>query len=82
MDSTLPYSQTSVADGVHPAKIDMRRLKPVALHHLAWSEALSRAVTEKEHRGGCGLWPGGRCNHDPPVCVSALLSPERKPRPI
>jgi hypothetical protein len=26
-------------------------LKHVALHHLAWSEVLSRAVIEKEHRG-------------------------------
>jgi hypothetical protein len=40
-----------VADGVHPAKIDKRKLKHVALHHLAWSEVLSRAVIEKEHRG-------------------------------
>jgi hypothetical protein len=44
-------NQTSVADGVHPAKIDRRKLKHVALHHLAWSEVLSRAVIEKEHRG-------------------------------
>jgi hypothetical protein len=40
-----------MADGVHPAKIDKRKLKHVALHHLAWSEVLSRAVVEKEHRG-------------------------------
>jgi hypothetical protein len=44
-------NQTSVADGVHPARVDKRKLKHVALHHLAWSEVLSRAVVEKEHRG-------------------------------
>lgn len=44
-------NQTPVADGVHPTKIDKRKLKYVALHHLAWSEVLSRAVIEKEHRG-------------------------------
>ena len=44
-------NQTSVADGVHPTKVDKRKLKYVALHHLAWSEVLSRAVLEKEHRG-------------------------------
>ena len=44
-------NQTSVADGVHPAKIDKRKLKHVDLHNLAWSEVLSRAVIEEEHRG-------------------------------
>jgi hypothetical protein len=44
-------NQTSVADGVHPTKIDKRKLKHVDLHHLAWNEVLSRAVVEKEHRG-------------------------------
>jgi hypothetical protein len=44
-------NQTSVADGVHPTKIDKRKLKYVALHHMAWNEVLSRAVVEKEHRG-------------------------------
>jgi hypothetical protein len=48
-------NQTSVADGVHPTKVDKRKLKHVALHHLAWSEVLSRAVLEKEHRGVADL---------------------------
>jgi hypothetical protein len=39
------------AAGVHPTKVDKRKLKHVELHHLAWSEVLSTAVLEKEHRG-------------------------------
>lgn len=44
-------NQTPVAAGVHPTKVDKRKLKYVALHHLAWSEVLAHAVLEKEHRG-------------------------------
>ena len=44
-------NETPVAAGVHPTKIDKRKLKHVALHHLAWNEVLSTAVLEKEHRG-------------------------------
>jgi hypothetical protein len=46
-------NQTSVADGIHPAKIDKRKLKSVDLHHMAWSEVLSRAVVEKEASRNC-----------------------------
>jgi hypothetical protein len=52
MQAVLTISnETPVAAGVHPTKIDKRRLKHVALHHLAWSEVLGMAVLEKEHRG-------------------------------
>lgn len=44
-------NETPSAAGVHPTAVDKRRLKHVALHHLAWSEVLSLAVLEKEHRG-------------------------------
>lgn len=44
-------NQTPSAAGVHPTPVDRRKLKHVTLHHLAWSEVLSLAVVEKEHRG-------------------------------
>jgi hypothetical protein len=43
-------NQTPVAAGVHPTKVDKRKLKHVDLHHHTWSEILARAVLEKEHR--------------------------------
>lgn len=37
--------------GQHPTKVDRRKLKKVALHHFSWSQVLSEAVMQKEHRG-------------------------------
>lgn len=37
--------------GQHPTAVDKRKLKKVALHHLSWSQVLSEAVLQKEHRG-------------------------------
>jgi hypothetical protein len=37
--------------GQHPVKVDKRKLKRVALHHYSWSQILSEAVMQKEHRG-------------------------------
>ncbi|MHA3838266.1 hypothetical protein ACXR8F_21340 [Terrabacter sp. AAH1] len=37
--------------GQHPTKVDKRKLKKVALHHLAWTEVLAEAVLQKEFRG-------------------------------
>ena len=52
MQAVLTISnETPVAAGVHPTKVDKRKLKHVDLHHMAWSEVLSTAVLEKEHRG-------------------------------
>lgn len=39
------------AAGLHPTPVDKRKLRHVALHHLAWNEVLSLAVVEKQHRG-------------------------------
>jgi hypothetical protein len=44
-------NESPVAAGVHPTKVDKRKLRHVALHHYAWNEVLSQAVLEKEHRG-------------------------------
>ena len=37
--------------GQHPTKVDKRKLRMVALHHLPWSQVLSVAVLQKEFRG-------------------------------
>lgn len=37
--------------GQHPTKVDKRKLRKVALHHLAWSQLLAEAVMQKEFRG-------------------------------
>ena len=37
--------------GQHPTKVDKKKLKKVALHHYSWSQILSEAVMQKEHRG-------------------------------
>jgi hypothetical protein len=35
----------------HPTKVDKRKLKRVAIHHLSWSKVLTDAVMQKEFRG-------------------------------
>ncbi len=37
--------------GQHPTKVDRRKLRKVALHHLSWSKVLAEAVMQKEFRG-------------------------------
>lgn len=37
--------------GMHPTQVDKRKLRKVALHHLAWSQIVAEAVMQKEHRG-------------------------------
>ncbi len=37
--------------GQHPTKVDKRKLRKVSLHHLSWTQVLSEAVMQKEHRG-------------------------------
>lgn len=44
-------NETPVAAGIHPTKVDRRKLRHVELHHYAWNEILALAVLEKEHRG-------------------------------
>jgi hypothetical protein len=41
--------------GQHPVRVDKRKLKRVALHHYSWSQILSGAVMQKEHRGVADL---------------------------
>ncbi|NYJ76338.1 hypothetical protein [Allobranchiibius huperziae] len=51
-DAVLSISnEIPAAAGQHPTKIDKRKLKKVALHHLAWTEILAEAVMQKEFRG-------------------------------
>jgi hypothetical protein len=44
-------NQIPPVPGQHPAVVDKRKLKKVALHHLPWSEVLTVAVMQKEYRG-------------------------------
>jgi hypothetical protein len=37
--------------GQHPTKVDARKLRRVALHHLSWTQVLTEAVMQKEYRG-------------------------------
>lgn len=37
--------------GQHPTKVDKRKLRKVALHHISWSRILADAVMQKEFRG-------------------------------
>lgn len=37
--------------GQHPTQVDKRKIKKVALHHYSWSQILTEAVIQKEHRG-------------------------------
>ena len=37
--------------GQHPTPVDKRLLRKVALHHWSWTQVLSEAVMQKEHRG-------------------------------
>ncbi|WP_246464928.1 hypothetical protein [Ruania alkalisoli] len=37
--------------GVHPTKVDGRKLRKVDLHHRSWSYVLSTAVMQAEHKG-------------------------------
>lgn len=37
--------------GQHPTKVDKRKTRKVALHHLSWTNVLSEAVMQKEFRG-------------------------------
>jgi hypothetical protein len=44
-------NQLPPAPGVHPTKVDARKLRKVALHHWSWTEVLTQAVMQKEYRG-------------------------------
>ena len=37
--------------GSHPTKVDKRKLRKVALHHISWTQVLAEAVMQKEFRG-------------------------------
>jgi len=51
-DAVLTISnEISAIAGQHPTKVDGRKLRKVALHHIAWSEVLASAVMQKEFRG-------------------------------
>ena len=51
-DAVLTISnQIPAIAGQHPVKVDKRKLRKVALHHLSWTQVLAEAVMQKEFRG-------------------------------
>jgi hypothetical protein len=51
-DAVLTISnEIPAVAGQHPTKVDGRKLRKVALHHLAWTQVLAEAVMQKEFRG-------------------------------
>lgn len=44
-------NEISPAADAHPTKVDKRKIRKVELHHLSWSQVLTAAVMQKEHRG-------------------------------
>jgi hypothetical protein len=51
-DAVLTISNDiAYAPGVHPVKVDGRKTKSVALHHLSWAEITTEATKQAIHRG-------------------------------
>ena len=51
-DAVLTISnEIPAVAGQHPTKVDKRKLRKVALHHLSWTQVLAEAVMQKEFRG-------------------------------
>ncbi|SDU82666.1 hypothetical protein [Jiangella alkaliphila] len=51
-DAVLTISnEIPAVPGQHPTKVDKRKLRKVALHHLSWTNVLTEAVMQKEFRG-------------------------------
>lgn len=51
-DAVLTISnEIPAVAGQHPTRVDKRRLRKVALHHLSWTQVLAEAVMQKEFRG-------------------------------
>jgi hypothetical protein len=51
-DAVLTISnEIPAVAGQHPTKVDRRKLRKVALHHLSWTQVLAEAVMQKEFRG-------------------------------
>jgi len=51
-DAVITISnEIPAVEGQHPTKVDKRKLRKVALHHVSWSQVLASAVLQKEFRG-------------------------------
>lgn len=51
-DAVLTISnEIAAVEGQHPTRVDKRKLRKVALHHLSWTKILTEAVMQKEFRG-------------------------------
>lgn len=51
-DAVLTISnEVPIAPGLHPTKVDKRKVRTVALHHLSWAEVITVAVQQRVHKG-------------------------------
>jgi hypothetical protein len=51
-DAVITISnEIAPAPGTHPTAVDKRKVKRVALHHWSWTQVLTEAVMQKQHRG-------------------------------
>jgi hypothetical protein len=51
-DAVITVSnEIASVEGQHPTKVDRRKLRKVALHHISWTQVLTEAVMQKEFRG-------------------------------
>jgi hypothetical protein len=51
-DAVLSISNQYVSSSTgYPIEVDKRKLKKVSLHHWSWSDLLTEAIVQKEHRG-------------------------------
>ena len=51
-DALVTFSnQYSPSVGVHPVKIDGKKLRSVEMHHMSWTALITEAVIQHEHRG-------------------------------
>jgi len=44
-------NQYASSSSVYPIEVDKRKLKKVSLHHWSWTDVLTEAVVQREHRG-------------------------------
>lgn len=51
-DAVLTISnEVPIAPGLHPTKVDKRKIRTVGLHHLSWAEVITVAVQQRVHKG-------------------------------
>jgi hypothetical protein len=51
-DALVTFSnQFSPSAGVHPVKVDSKKVRKTEMHHMSWTALITQAVIQHEHRG-------------------------------